>query len=347
MSVKRPTGFTLVELLVVIAIIGILIALILPAVQAAREAARRAKCSNNLRQLILACNNYHDTFKTFPPGYLTKPRQARAKLDTAFWSWGALLLPFIEQRNLATTLDVGDAWLVKGPAGANASALPRFQKMMNRPRPVFRCPSSVAPDSNTERQLHSQPGCALTDPRCLTPTAVSNYVGANSSFIINRNGGQTIQQGLFVEDRGRAFRNITDGASHVIAFGERRWQVNLQDSRTIEILGAANIFGVRRLGPGPGYPSLGDALADPVTKINRDLVTRAAGYPVGSTNKTGFSSRHPGGAMFAFADGNVRLISPTIQGDYDNFGLLDPSGDVDSAIEYLMAIADGNSVPEF
>ena len=91
----RPKGFTLVELLVVIAIIGMLIALLLPAVQAAREAARRMSCSNNEKQIVLAMHNYHDTFKTFPWG-------ARG---STYGTWAIHLLPYIEQSAIASQFD--------------------------------------------------------------------------------------------------------------------------------------------------------------------------------------------------------------------------------------------------
>jgi prepilin-type N-terminal cleavage/methylation domain-containing protein/prepilin-type processing-associated H-X9-DG protein len=95
---RRRIAFTLVELLVVIAIIGILIALLLPAVQAAREAARRTQCTNNLKQIGLGFHNYHDVHKTFPPEAIRDPTSQR-------WAWGTMILPFMEQRGLYDTIN--------------------------------------------------------------------------------------------------------------------------------------------------------------------------------------------------------------------------------------------------
>src|SRR5688500_14607520 len=105
---KRKFGFTLVELLVVIAIIGVLVALLLPAVQAAREAARRMACSNNLRQIGIGLHNYHDTYKTFPPAIsYWGPWVPQGQMpNREAWAWSVLLLPFVEQSPLHDQLRV-------------------------------------------------------------------------------------------------------------------------------------------------------------------------------------------------------------------------------------------------
>src|SRR6187431_767815 len=96
-KVRRRRGFTLIELLVVIAIIGVLVSLLLPAVQQAREAARRSQCKNNLKQIGLAMHNYHDVHNTLPPGYITGVPQNINASEISHWSWGAFVLPQIDQ----------------------------------------------------------------------------------------------------------------------------------------------------------------------------------------------------------------------------------------------------------
>ena len=117
MSVQlRERGFTLVELLVVIAIIGILVALLLPAMQAAREAARRMQCGNSFKQLGLAMHNFHDSFKVLAPGWVDKPGYTNASGDNwNCWSWGALILPFMDRlRSMNKWVSAGSTWTAAG-----------------------------------------------------------------------------------------------------------------------------------------------------------------------------------------------------------------------------------------
>lgn len=151
MVVKRR-GFTLVELLVVIAIIGILVGLLLPAVQAAREAARRMSCSNNVKQIGLAMHNYHDTHRSFPYGSFN----LREAWPANGSNWRALLLPFIEQGNVYNQLSFTftSNFMSGGAAGANAYS--GNEVLINLLVPTYRCPSTafepfhIAPVSNND-----------------------------------------------------------------------------------------------------------------------------------------------------------------------------------------------------
>ena len=127
-SNRRP-AFTLVELLVVIAIIGILVALLLPAVQAAREAARRMQCSNNLKQLGLAFHNYHDVFKVLPYGSAWWGPSGRFG-DNRGWCWNAMILPFIEQSAVHAKINFSDY----------VPTLVHQQQVLRNPIPVAKCP---------------------------------------------------------------------------------------------------------------------------------------------------------------------------------------------------------------
>src|SRR5437016_1842645 len=121
-------AFTLIELLVVIAIIAILLGLLLPAVQKVRESANRLKCQNNLKQIGLSCHQYHDTYKSFPPGYLASAPYP----DTApGWGWAAFLLPYIEQENLFRRIDF--SWPVEKSSAIQV------------PLAMFQCPSDQLP----------------------------------------------------------------------------------------------------------------------------------------------------------------------------------------------------------
>jgi prepilin-type N-terminal cleavage/methylation domain-containing protein len=192
----RRRGFTLVELLVVIAIIGVLVALLLPAVQAAREAARRMSCGNNLKQLALAVHNYHDTHNFFPPEMMTNPG----------WGWGAFILPYIEQANLYQQLNPG-AVTALPPAPTLFGGVPLLQ----RPVKTFRCPSDAGPATNA---FYSNPNNA---------TVNNGY--ATSNYVCNQ---QVLPHVTFPRLR---IANITDGTTNVFLIGERRLQIHPQAQR--------------------------------------------------------------------------------------------------------------------
>ncbi|QDV56039.1 Type II secretion system protein G precursor [Rosistilla oblonga] len=305
MSKRSRMGFTLVELLVVIAIIGILVGLLLPAVQAAREAARRMQCSNNLKNVALACHNYHDTYKTFPTGWVnqTLPTMTTAE---AKWSWGALILPFIEQAPLHDQLNIGGNRIGVDLLNTTTRA------MMQIPISTFKCPSDIAPDLNTEtyRKLRDTAGTEYE-------VAGSNYIGTNSvgNAIINGvmggvsgGTGASGHQGLFLENTGVRFRDITDGTSNTLMFGERRWQHKVSTTGGVLYDGAANVFGVRHTDTSSLTAlnqSLGSAIGTSRGRINYSL-------GVQDVANVSFSSFHPGGAQFALADGSVKFVTDTV-----------------------------------
>lgn len=299
-------GFTLVELLVVIAIIGVLIALLLPAVQQAREAARRMQCSNNLKQFGIALHNYHDTFGNFPPGYLLQDLSGSGLAYNgtgSSWGWGAQILPFIEQNSLADSLSVGSQSLTNALNNTTLVAL------MKQPIQAFICPSDTAPNPNTGHVLLKSSGSESV--------ATSNYIGNNTShkwhsggrltgYAPGEGGGWTgpdaihAPTGIFWRNSKIGMRNITDGTSNTIAIGERSWRLNNPAAA--------------------GTPFVCDAgIAIGTAHNNEQLTIRhvlgGGAVPINFANnecKYGFSSRHPGGAMFVLCDGSVRFISETI-----------------------------------
>jgi len=231
------TGFTLIELLVVIAIIAVLIALLLPAVQQAREAARRSQCKNNLKQLGLAMHNYHDTHRVFAYGYTNDwstwldadgvtmhsvGHQGSNVSGRAQWAWTAFLLPFMDQTPIYQTLNVS------GRMGAAAlddtgPARTAFQTRLS----AFVCPSDVAPMLNSNRPTSSLSGASVN-------VATTNYAGmnrgTNSSSDIYMSTNMNLASGIFRPDLPTGMRHITDGSSATIMIGERAWEYKGMDS---------------------------------------------------------------------------------------------------------------------
>jgi prepilin-type processing-associated H-X9-DG protein len=333
----------LVELLVVIAIIGILIALLLPAVQAAREAARRSQCSNNLKQLGLALHNYHDTYKSFPSGWLNKSYGGSyGGADYNLWGWSALILPFIEQKPLHDQLDVGDISLEDMAQALHTGST---VGVMSQPIDTYRCPSDTGPPANTNRDQF--PWSAGPDSGQL---ATSNYVGSNDTWRADRafmdampcGSDRSQQRGLFRENSWLRFRDILDGSSNVIALGERKWYT-MFDSGDVYTSGAAVVFGIRRRN---AQTHRADQVGCGCPGINYSQA-----WPQRDRSSQGFSSEHPGGAQFALADGSVRFIADTIQFDPGPDGTTCANDaaqcDVDTTWEHIIGIQDNAPVGEF
>ncbi|MEW4562706.1 DUF1559 domain-containing protein [Bremerella sp. JC770] len=279
---RHSLGFTLVELLVVIAIIGVLVALLLPAVQQAREAARRMQCTNNLKQLALAAHNHHDTFNALPvvSQHENHSPQARHR-----WGWGYLILPFIEQtalHELCTEMRYAE-WDTNGTPRGEAYATPLD---------AFICPSCpIAPDAPVETFIED---AGQTSWNNMT-FSKSNYL-ANGGFCAtwgNDATGKRAYNGPFIKcsKAGLNFSSITDGLSNTILFGEGGGK-------------AADPDDTNRM------PGLWGATTH---SSNTQLeVVRHTYQKLNSGHITAFGSYHPGGANFALSDGSVRFLSETI-----------------------------------
>ncbi|MFO0886515.1 MAG: DUF1559 domain-containing protein, partial [Pirellulales bacterium] len=206
-------GFTLVELLVVIAIIGVLVALLLPAIQTAREAARRASCSNNLRQVGLALQNYHDTFKTFPPsGFYGRPNSSGGNPQLAYHhTWVTAILPFLEQKPLY------DAINFNLPAFNQTVAINGVNTPLQSVEvPTMRCPSDAGYKNGEQAQTHgfSVMNYAASEGYHWWPQA---GIGPGGRPGISTYGDYA---GLFAPTRTNGLRDVTDGTSNTIAVCE-------------------------------------------------------------------------------------------------------------------------------
>lgn len=286
--VNGRRGFTLIELLVVIAIIGVLIALLLPAVQSAREAARRISCTNNLTQLILATQNYASAHRVFPPGSIDDPGSGPVA-DFPIgkrYGWMTQILPFLEERNAFNKLNF--------ETGLYATANDTIRTIHKN---VFACPSD------------GRSGGGFGFP------GSSSYAGCHHD--VEAPIDET-NHGVFFLNSTLEHADILDGLTTTIFFGEFR-------GTTASALGWAS--GTRATLRNTGFPpnsleslalpplSLGDLDSEPVPPGGPGVPTSTAipdeippaAYFVGS-----FSSMHPGGANFAFGDGSVRFIKNTI-----------------------------------
>jgi prepilin-type N-terminal cleavage/methylation domain-containing protein len=307
----RQRGFTLVELLVVIAIIGILIALLLPAVQAAREAARRAQCTNNLKQLGLALHNYHDVHKSLPSGVMMqadtyKPTGYSDPTTSNGWSWAALILPYIEQ---------GPLWEACG-IGRGVPIDTRLKEIQT-PVGAFRCPSDVHPPTNKRKWTWEK--------TYSTVSAITNYQPATSNYVAMAGTSMSgwTNDGIFNRWSKTRFADVLDGTSNTIALSERAGKVG-----QIEF-GAA-------VWAGTPLNNSKDTYYDVFAQVYRPINWPGTDW---DGRHSCISSNHPGGALVVLLDGSTRFLSETIEHT--------AGAPVDSTLERLAARADGQPIGEF
>ncbi len=282
---KRRSGFTLIELLVVIAIIGTLIGLLVPAVQKVREAASRAKCSNNLHQIGLALQNYYSRNQNFPTGYQSQVAADNSDLGPG-WGWGALLLDDLDQsplkQQIRFDLQISDP--------ANAAARVAVVS-------VFQCPSESATDTFTVVDANGNPICEV---------ARGNYVGMNG--VLGVSGDAWDNNGAFVRNKRMRMNDIKDGLSNTLFIGERC--ASMSNSTWT---GAVTGWVV----PAVRYPDPADQLANaelaPALVLSHGSRSHLPNNPL-VFDADATSSNHTLGCNFLFGDGSVRPIRNTIDG---------------------------------
>ena len=279
---SNPRGFTLIELLVVIAIIAILVALLLPAVQQAREAARRSSCKNNLKQIGLALHNYHDTHRVFPFGLLYREGHANAanlKVPGAF----TMMLPFIEQGPLYDDLagDTNDFRTEWSDGATDPSAM-----IID----VYMCPSDVMDNTNPQRQDNGKSNYVLIAGARRSDN--SNHAAADNYF------GET--DGIFYINSDTKLRDITDGTSSTFMVGERDGGDGSAGSprrAAVWIGSQRSQWHNQQLGSTDG--------------TNTSLLLNTA-IVNGTSRWNSLGSLHQGGAHFSMADASVQFVSENI-----------------------------------
>ncbi len=295
-------GFTLVELLVVIAIIGVLVALLLPAVQAAREAARRTQCVNNLKQIGLGIHNFHDTFGVIPacsfqPRPSSSPTPASEWRYSRFSGW-VVIMPYLEQQPLHDSFNIFADY-------GHADNHPQ------EPLSVYFCPSRRPPEMQPTGNQQARGDYAFCGGGQM-PDGSWSHVHANLS--------DTQSNGMFVMPRlGRndqiwtragqlTFAQVRDGLSNTIAVGEKRVEEYRDASGTL-------IDGVTQAqADGPHYRWGFHSTRNTRSPMNGPLVSSWGNYDAN------FASEHPGGCNFLLGDGSVRFIAENI--NYDVYNIL-------------------------
>ena len=289
------SGVTLIELLVVIAVIGILVGLLFPAVASVREAARKAQCSNNLRQLGLALTNFHSTFRVFPAsGWTTSgPGNPAGK----YVSWRPLILPYLEQENLRNLYDVNLNWW----EGTNPTAA-------SVPVPAFRCPSSpTMPDVLSAIAKPPRPAITFATPVAPTDYEALQGVQPNS---VNPNlptaiYNSTNRFSVMHRNSRNDFAQIGDGSSNTVM--------------VVECAGRPSVYRGRRIQDSLNNDQ-GICWADSEGPFSFDGTTSAGSVEGGAGSTVVMNRRndnepysfHAAGGNFLFADGHVSFLGESL-----------------------------------
>jgi prepilin-type N-terminal cleavage/methylation domain-containing protein/prepilin-type processing-associated H-X9-DG protein len=282
---RRHRGFTLIELLVVIAIIGTLMGLLLPAVQRTREAASRLKCMNNLRQIGMALQSYHDRSNGYPPGYQSLVAPDNSDLGPG-WGWAAFLLEDLEQGNLMQSirfdLQISDP--------ANAAARTTIL-------PVFVCPSERLRGTFTVIDANGNPICDV---------ARANYVAMNGVLGVTSDAWDN--NGAFIRNQRYHVGDINDGLSNTLFLGERCTSMS-----SVTWTGAVTNGVV----PAVRYPNPADQLAN-AEGAPALVLSHGSRFHIPNDqlvfDADATASFHIGGVNFLFGDGSVHFISTGING---------------------------------
>jgi prepilin-type N-terminal cleavage/methylation domain-containing protein len=338
MSTRRRSGFTLIELLVVIAIIAVLIALLLPAVQQAREAARRTQCRNNLKQMGLAMHNYESAFNCFPPGYLgtttncsmirnyVTPTGVTPVNVAQGWGWGTFILPYIDQTNIYNAMNVNTHQLVcdvpQGPTNNPAVGNPASGRYVV---PVFTCPTAIDPDvfhacnPTPSESMHSKSNYVAVCGVDFTGTLTAIGTLDPTKYTLGMKGAF----GDGTKFPPVKIRDETDGTSNTFMIGEAYRKDN-DANFTTWITG---VGGERR--PGRWVGMIAD---DQTACVVRQLVGTGS-FAVNGGSFNAFASLHEGGAFFLMSDGAVRFISENgDQMTISRFGTINDAQVVDTGL---------------
>ena len=278
---SRKRGFTVVELLVVFSMTAVSLSLTLPSVQQAREKAREIDCKNRHKKIGLAMHNYHDTYNTFPPGWVSRRPQGEGHPSTG---WSTSILPFLEQAQLYNELNLG-AGTVYEPRQPDPGSQMKLKMMLKQPVIPYLCSAEPPGDTNPFRGDWGMSSFSANygSKPIARSTELDFFPGQTTTFTHDQRQGAR-SDGLFYVNSRVGFRDITDGTSNTILGGER------------SVIGRGGIW------PGPRS-----------NFHESDVVSDGSFASTLNGSETGYSSRHNGGIYFVICDGSVRFIRSDVE----------------------------------